>query len=379
MGTYAEPVAVLDGHLRHALALIRSLGRHGVRVLAVSHLTHHPARVSRHCWRSAVLDLAATPSDDPGAFLRLMTEHGVRAVIPAGLPGNEFLCRHRALLEPRFAATYNDLATFEILARKDRTVALARELDVPCPRSHILADGDALAAAAAGLQFPVVFKSTVDQGTVRYARDADELNACWREFRTANPALIAGGRHPLAQEYIEGDGHGFYGLARDGEVLVHFMHRRLHEVPPSGGPSAMAASYHDDELRELGCRFFAATRWNGPAMVEFKKSRRDGRYYLIEVNPKFWGSLELGISAGVDFPRHTLELISGQPLTARPGAYARNHVFRWLTMDLAHSVQARRLHRYVLDFANRRIHDDWHWDDPLPLVVMFAQGIRRFR
>lgn len=35
-------------------------------------------------------------------------------------------------------------------------------------------------------------------------------------------------------------------------------------------------------------------------MVEFKRSRRDGELYPIEVNHKFWGSLDLSICAGVD-------------------------------------------------------------------------------
>src|SRR6202000_289676 len=95
---------------------------------------------------------------------------------------------------------------------------------------------------------------------------------------------------------------GFFGLGRRGRVVAYFMHRRLHEVPPSGGPSAMAMSWRDPRLMDLGERFFAATEWHGPAMVEFKRARRDGQYYLIEVNPKFWGSLDLSIASGVDFP-----------------------------------------------------------------------------
>jgi predicted ATP-grasp superfamily ATP-dependent carboligase len=37
-------------------------------------------------------------------------------------------------------------------------------------------------------------------------------------------------------------------------------------------------------------------------MVEFKKDQRDGRFKLMEINPRFWGSLNLAIQSGVDFP-----------------------------------------------------------------------------
>ena len=140
----------------------------------------------------------------------------------------------------------------------------------------------------------------------------------------------------------------------------------------------MARSYSDEELKRQGEKFFAATRWNGPAMVEFKKSEIDGKFYLIEVNPKFWGSLELGISSGVDFPLYLYQQLSGYPITAQPGQYRQDHILRWLTMDLAHSVQAHRVPSFLGDFLNRNIQDDFHWSDPVPSIVMFIQGIQRF-
>ena len=72
----------------------------------------------------------------------------------------------------------------------------------------------------------------------------------------------------------------------------------------------MAASYRDAELARLGERFVSEAAWTGVVMVEFKKSARDGRYYVIEVNPKFWGSLQLSIAAGVDFPLLLYQLLA---------------------------------------------------------------------
>lgn len=376
MRSFAEPVLVLDAHLRHSLAVVRSLSRAGVGIVALSHTTNHPVRWSGSRAKCVALDLQAP--DALPRIVEILHSEGIGAVIPSALLGNEFLCRHRETLEPIVKAPYNDLEQFEILSQKDRTIALAQELGVPCPRSFSYHGPDSLPEILASLEFPVVFKSTVDQGTVRYAHNADELKRIGEEFVADNASLMAQGLYPVVQEYIEGDGHGFYGLGVDGDVRCYFMHKRMHEVPPSGGPSAMAMSWYDDDLMELGLRFFKATRWNGPAMVEFKKSRRDGRYYLIEVNPKFWGSLALGVAAGVDFPRHLLEILSGADVSTRPGDYRRDFVYRWLTMDLAHSVQARAIPRFLGDFFRPSVHDDFEWRDPLPSLVLFLQGVRRF-
>jgi predicted ATP-grasp superfamily ATP-dependent carboligase len=78
------------------------------------------------------------------------------------------------------------------------------------------------------------------------------------------------------------------------------MHRRIREYPITGGASTAAESFYDPALRDLRLTLLRALNWHGVAMVEFKKDQRDGTHKLI--NAKFWGSLDLAIAAGVDFP-----------------------------------------------------------------------------
>jgi protein-tyrosine-phosphatase len=58
------------------------------------------------------------------------------------------------------------------------------------------------------------------------------------------------------------------------------------------------------------------------AMFEFRLDRRSGRHVLLEVNPRFWGSLPLAVAAGADFPALWWEVaVRGRPREAsyRPG------------------------------------------------------------
>jgi predicted ATP-grasp superfamily ATP-dependent carboligase len=311
-----------------------------------------------------------------GDLLAIVEREGIDVILAAALSGNEFICRHRHALEPIVHAAYNDLGAFDQLANKQRAAMLADELRVPRPRAIELRVRGVVERVGAELGFPVVFKSAVGQGSARHVRDVAELRRVATSFWTENVDLVEQEVWPLVQEYIDGTGHGYYGLSKDGEVLAHFMHRRLHEVPPTGGPSAMAASFRDARLRELGERFFAATGWTGVAMVEFKRRSRDGEYYLIEVNPKFWGSLALSIAAGVDFPYLLYRLLAGDPQHVTLGDYRDDCVFRWLTMDLAYAVATRRLGAYLRTFANRRVGDDFVGRDPAPLAMLFLQGMQ---
>jgi predicted ATP-grasp superfamily ATP-dependent carboligase len=337
-----------------------------------------PARTSRFVAGSCVLRYdTASPVEE---LLSIIERESIEVVIPAGLPGNELICRNRDALGGAVRAPFNDLVAFERLANKRDAVELARLLGAPHPRSVQILGPDRLDDVVQELAFPVVFKSVVDQGTVRYAHDATELRAIADAFWRSNRALIEAGRFPLAQEYIQGTAHGYYALADSGSVVAHFMHRRLHEVPASGGPSAMAVSYRDPDLMRLGERFVAETAWTGVVMVEFKKNARDGKYYMIEVNPKFWGSLDLSIAAGVDFPWLLYEMLVSGSASTEPPEYRDDCVFRWLTMDLAYAVETRRIGAYLRTFTSNQVRDDFVRHDPLPFVMLFGIGFgRQFR
>ena len=108
----------------------------------------------------------------------------------------------------------------------------------------------------------------------------------------------------LAQEFIPNGGSvGVSYLFNSGETRAVFSHRRLLEYPESGGPSIVRESIRHEEAEEAGLRLLQRMKWHGVAMVEFRIDSRNGKPVLIEVNPRFWGSLPLAIASGVDFPR----------------------------------------------------------------------------
>ena len=61
-------------------------------------------------------------------------------------------------------------------------------------------------------------------------------------------------------------------------------------------------SIKNPELASLGVKLLKALNWYGVAMVEFKIDPRTNEPKLMEVNPRFWGSVALSIYAGIDLP-----------------------------------------------------------------------------
>jgi len=107
---------------------------------------------------------------------------------------------------------------------------------------------------------------------------------------------------PIVQEYIDGPEYGFFALYNKGKLKAKFQHRRTLSFSYQGGVSACRQAVRIKALDELGTKILGSLNWHGPAMVECKFDQKEKKFKLIEINPRFWGSLPLAIQAGVDFP-----------------------------------------------------------------------------
>jgi predicted ATP-grasp superfamily ATP-dependent carboligase len=300
----AVTVLVTDGEQRAALAATRSLGRAGRRVIVAATRPRSLAGVSRYAAKQAVVpDPLADPSGFADAVGRVVREQQVDVLLPIAEPAI------LAILDRResFGACRVPFPTAEVFRRvsdKAAVLALAPEVGIAVPEQRILRSR-AEAGAAAALGFPLVLKpwrSVADGAegrrslTVLHAANHAELEA-----RVA--ALPAEGFPLLAQRRIAGPGVGIFLLIWDGEIRASFAHRRLREKPPAGGVSVYSESTAADaDLVARSRALLQRLGWQGVAMVEYKVDQSTGTPYLMEINGRLWGSLQLAIDAGVDFP-----------------------------------------------------------------------------
>jgi protein-tyrosine-phosphatase len=155
---------------------------------------------------------------------------------------------------------------------------------------------------------------------VTIARDVDQ----WRAALGSTYRGV-----PVQQEqYISGKGLGVEMLFEHGALRWSFLHERVHEYPLTGGGSSYRISIElRGDLVQSATALLSALHWHGVAMVEFKVPA-GGEAYLIEINPRLWGSLSLAIDCGVDFPSGLLCLSTGQSLPRQPeyrvGHFTRN-------------------------------------------------------
>jgi predicted ATP-grasp superfamily ATP-dependent carboligase/protein-S-isoprenylcysteine O-methyltransferase Ste14 len=326
---------VLDAHDSHSLSAIRSLGGQGATVTGVSPKPQAMGAVSRYCHRTL---RSPNPGTEPGAYaewlLATLAREPFSALLFFGEASANVIAEHRDAIRALTGCLVSDHDTFLTADRKDRVIRLASAIGVPVPATHELARFDDAEVLSQRLTFPVIVKGVAGSGghQVRFARTPELFVEFVRQVATAT--ADGAPQRCLVQEYVPGVGYGYTALAEHGEVVAAFMHRRLaeHDVV-RGAQLAHAAtgaeSVDEPELRSNGVALLRALRWDGMAMVEFRRSHRDQRFYLMEVNPRFPGSLALAIAAGVDFPSLYVQRAVGRPVSG-PERYRIGLRYRWL-------------------------------------------------
>jgi predicted ATP-grasp superfamily ATP-dependent carboligase len=365
-------ILVTDGHYKHALGIVRALSpRHEVLVAAPRRLAM--AAVSRHASGRFV----APPSADHVRFLAWLDREIPRRRIEQVMPVSAAACELLAAHVDRWPGTQVVLPRPDQMALaldKRSTLALAASIGIAVPRTAEPESVDAMEQAAAEVGFPLVIKAPLEgRSSVAYVDRPEELRAAVEGWMTKNRSAEA----PLLQQRIIGPGLGVFATYQRGHCRRIMAHRRIREFPPTGGESTCCELIEESDAIDAGRRLLDALKWHGVAMVELKRHSADGRLYLMEVNPKFWGSLDLALAAGADFPGDLARIAGGEELDDQPSPSGPLR-FCWpLGNDLRYLVARPGAWRRVLADWFGGARTNLRASDPLPHLVELVGTLGR--
>lgn len=374
-----DRVLVLGDDVRSFLAVARSLGRRGLEVHAAPPDLASPALASRYIAAFHILpSYALGPEAWETALLRLIVGHDVRLIIPCGDSSLMRLAHHADALGRERVALPNPEALVAF-GNKLRTRALAARLGVPLAGGRELGPADRADALAEHYGLPLLLKPVASH-VVGDARDKREVRLI-RSAEALKRALAAGAwQNCYVERFFAGQGVGVSVLADKGHIIQAYQHRRLRQSTATGASTSRVSEAVDPALLAHIEALAGAVALDGVAMFEFRRDPRTGRHVLLEVNPRFWGSLPLALAAGADFPAMLLDLRRGVAPHVRPyragivkrdleGEYER----RVRCADDARSLPAKlgwsALALLTPLLVRRRTTDSWAPDDPAPFVA----------
>lgn len=341
-------VLVLDASQRSALAVTRSLGKHGVPVFTAEETAGALAGCSRY---SQQFFSYPSPRLHPQHFIDVLARLVKEQRIDILLPMTELTSTLLLTNQDAFSGTvlpFPDLKQVDSLANKCELMRTAESLGIPVPMTFYVDNPAQRPEFPGTFPFPAVLKPGKSwlQLQDQWRRAAVQFPPTTQDAYTIIESDPAFRVHPyMLQEQVAGQGQGVFALYDRGKPLAFFAHRRLREKPPSGGVSVLSESIAVDPVLEQYARdLLDKANWHGIAMVEFKVDT-DGTAYLMEINTRFWGSLQLAIDAGVDFPWLLYQAASGiAPETVTD--YKKGTRLRWLLGDLDSLYLTLRARRY---------------------------------
>ncbi|MBM7661628.1 putative ATP-grasp superfamily ATP-dependent carboligase [Bacillus mesophilus] len=385
-----QTILFLDANKRYTLSMIRSIGKHKKYHILL-------AGESR-------LDLCRFSTFSEGFFLYTSPENShqlfiesLRNIIDDTKPDFIFPSNDATLFSIYHSSLYEEIQ-HQLIApdkfaylqtlNKEQMNHLATLCNVKVIDQVGLQDD---------LQFPIVVKPRQSRFLV-----GDSMFYGFRKFvsnqEELQNALIEISQYdhqPLLQSKIDGKGFGIFAAAKDGQIFSSFAHERVREYPADGGVSTLRRSIHvHPELLASSVKIIKELNWTGILMVEFK-GHSEGDAYFMEVNGRPWGSMDLAVNSGVDFPFMMVDLFINKlnidELKSKYNKeYQINHHSKWIVGELKHMVflllDKQPLKKKVIELVSMIInhpkivsYDTFSWKDPFPFIFevlnLFKTGI----
>ncbi len=318
---------VTDALLRKSVVICQSLGRQGIPVTAGSAVRLSPAFFSRYCRERVIYP---DPQQQPEQFVDFMLDYLRQNRHDVFFPADDStlqLCSryhedfmrvtHMPIPEPQQVVYGLD---------KARLSQVARRLGIPHPRTYLPRNAEEAAAYAGMLGTSVVVKprsSSAGRG-ITYVRPGMSVADVWNEVHREYP-------YPMIQECIP-SGTKFdvcVIIDQQGRVVCSFAQKEIRHFPVGDGLSTVQESVWMPTLVERTVALLREIGWYGLAEAEFMMNPETGEIYFMEVNPRFWASVQLAISCGIDFP-HLLYRVARGETVPEVHSYDVGKRCRWL-------------------------------------------------
>jgi predicted ATP-grasp superfamily ATP-dependent carboligase len=392
---------ILDGELKSALSAVRSLGSKNIQVSVGA---MRDTAMSLHSRFAQHRFLYPSPYADERGFITAVEREADRlggkpVVFAMSDVTHLSLYRHRKQLKDRITLVFPEDDSMEIAFNKAATFSFARVHGIPAITTYLPENREDIGRLSASFEFPLVVKPrrsvTWKNGASTFGSAVfiHSLHDLYTVFETLKTKL---GEPPLIQPFIKGEEYGVEMLAHKGRIYARVAHHRLRSLSPTGGASVLKETLQDGELKrtleEHAHTLVEALAWTGPLMVEFKVEEGSKQPYLMEINGRWWGSLPLSVSSGVDMPYLFFKATHGDAsadiVTGREGVVTRHFwgdALHLLKVFFKHDLMRKLLYpqrsKAFRDFFSSprgTKGDVWSLNDPKPAMMECIDIVARY-
>jgi predicted ATP-grasp superfamily ATP-dependent carboligase len=388
-------ILIPDPLRRNVLAAIRSLSKKGYQI-TIAYPTPQPGDRDFHTlpilkkvYRSRYcpdIRFVASPFGDVDTYLsdllKILRTERYDVVLPFSHSSVAAVCYGNEAIRAYSAIPYGSFDNVTMLHDKQRALQVVSELGIKIPETYFPNDIHELEHIATWLEYPVVVKARIGAGAknVKYAGNTTQLLQAYKAV-SGSPSygFIENYDRPMIQKYIPGNVHDVALIADHGKIQGALTQVRKLTYPIDGGVGAVNETTNEPELVDLGRKVLESIRWHGPALAEFKLNPTNNQYVLMEINPRFWGTLDLSIKAGIDFADIACHIALGHYVKPQFN-YTVGLTYRWITNEELLSVAqapCKMFHitQFIIRFFKNNTIYDFTLRDVIPDVFKLFSTI----
>jgi predicted ATP-grasp superfamily ATP-dependent carboligase len=399
------PAIVLGVEHPRGVAVVRSLARAGIPVIAIDHVARPLGFHSRHVSRSGQV------SADPAAALRFLErlgQEGGGVLIATNDHYLVLVAQNHDRLARAFVLTTPRWEVLEALMARARAYEIARAARIAVPVSFEPGSVAEMRKVVAGLDLAhrhYLLKTRVDRGhpadleTKRFTKVAGPDTAAIE--RSCLEIFARAGEWPSLEEVVPAEADRCIGVAmvvdRNHEPVLSYCVRRLKLFtysrggdfvhPYELGANVYCESVHDSEASDAAARFVKQARYSGPITVEFRRSSVDDRLTFIKADPRVVRATALSTALGLDVPLAIYRAALGRAADAA-ASYPDHRAWIWLNPYVrtlwrhrGNQVVRQELVNLARNFRNIKAEAYLDWRDPKPFLMELARsnptGLRR--
>jgi predicted ATP-grasp superfamily ATP-dependent carboligase len=368
-------------HARNRVAynVVRSLGQKGIRVYTADSIPRAMSFASRFSKEHFV---HPSPFTDPEGFIGRLLEEIRRLRVDVLIPVSEetfLVAKHLARFSDCVATvlpTYQDIL---LAHNKDRWAQTAQALGISVPVSCSIDELRTGQIRASDLRYPVLVKPK--QGGGAWGIQQVDTPAALETMLDAQFCAGLPWDRFFVQERIQGETHCVAMLCNRGRPRATVTYQQLRDYPATGGQATMRISIRSPIAEAHLQRLLESLTWHGVCQADFVVERSSGTPYLIDLNPRLWGSLVQAIASGVDFPYLIYRMAKEGDVEPVAG-FRTGVVTRWLGGELgaflSHLRESNARLRFLRSFCfpptRAALYDDFSISDPLPFIAWLSDA-----
>ena len=303
--TISGRVIVTYGRSLIALMIARSLAPRGVEVIGCDDVDMTALSFSKYVKENVRYK---NPEEDEKAFIdsleeiikKFKPEGDMPYVLMPSFREAKIIARYKERLGKHITVATPDASCIDAVMPKNHFAKTVKKHDIEAPQTWVVSDVDDLDTIIKEAKFPVFVKPSDDVGGrgVEQIKNKEDLQPALKALRKDYP-----NQEILVQEAAKGVDYCFCGLYKDGKRLASMVYHNIRKFPRKSGPGVVRKAVDPQKFNPLADKLMEALKWDGVVEVDFMwDEKEENTPQIIEVNPRFWSSLDHSIRSGIDFP-----------------------------------------------------------------------------